>query len=82
MKRQKHWRGVWIVMCNILEDLLFHGMMENAKEDTDEVVIEISITQIDPIDLEKNIPEVDFGLLLSNLPSTMSVIQFLEKRRS
>ena len=31
-------------MCNILEDLLFHGLMENAKEDTDEVVIEISIT--------------------------------------
>ena len=31
-------------MCNILEDLLFHVLMENAKEDTDEVVIEISIT--------------------------------------
>ena len=32
------------------------------------------MTQIDPIDLEKDKPEVDLGLLLSNLPGAMSVM--------
>ena len=62
--------------------LLIHGAKENEKEDTDEVVIEFSekemkekyqlMTQIDPIDLEKNKQEADLGLLSSNLPGTVS----------
>ena len=71
--------------------LLIHGVKENETEDTDEVVIEIfekemqrkvSISDVvDLIDLEKDIPEVDFGLLSLNLPSTMSVMQFLESKK-
>ena len=70
--------------------LLIHGMEENEKEDTDEVAKEtfenemqenvLVMTQIDPIDLEKNIPEVDLRLLSSNLPGTTSEMQFLEKK--
>ena len=71
-------------MNNILEEtLLIHSVKENKKKDTDEVVIEffekemeekLSAKDIDPIDLEKNKLEVDLGLLLSNLPGTMSVM--------
>ena len=57
-------------------------MTEKENEDTDKLVIEflekemeekLSANDIDPIDLEKNKPEVDLGLLSSNLPGTMSV---------
>ena len=63
--------------------LLIHGVKENEKEDTDEVVIEffekemkekLSANDIDPIDLEKNKLEVDLGLSSSNLPATISLM--------
>ena len=62
--------------------LLIHGVTEKENEDTDKLVIEffekemeekLSANDIDPIDLEKNKPEVDRGILSSNLPGTMSV---------
>ena len=41
----------------------------------------VSVNDIDTFHrLGKNIPEVDFDLLPSNLPGTMSVMQFLEER--
>ena len=62
------------------------------KESTDEVAIEIfekemqakvSANDIDRSHwLGKNRLGVDLGLLSSNLSGTMSVMQFLEKRRS
>ena len=71
--------------------LLVHGVKENEKEDTDEVITEFFVkemkrnyqlmTYVDPIDLEKNILEVDLGLLSSNMPGTMSVMSFLEKKK-
>ena len=70
--------------------LLIHGVKKNEKEDSDEVVIEIfinemeekvSVNDIDPINLEKDTPEVDLSLLSLNLQGTMSIMQFLEKRR-
>ena len=70
--------------------LLIHGVKKNEKEDSDKVVIEIfinemeekvSVNDIDPINLEKDTPEVDLSLLSLNLPGTMSIMQFLEKRR-
>ena len=70
--------------------LLIHGVKENEKEDTDEVVMEIlknkckkkyqSVTWTYPINMEKIIPEVHLGLLSSNLPGTMFKMQFLEKK--
>ena len=52
--------------------LLFHGVEENEKEDTDGVLQNSlkkkwkknvqPMTYVDPIDLEKNKPEVDLGL--------------------
>ena len=63
--------------------LVIHSVKENEKEDTEEVDIEffekemkekLSASDIDPIDLEKNKPEVDLGLLSSNLPGTKSVM--------
>ena len=64
--------------------LLIHGVKENEKEDTDEVVIEffekemkekLSANDIDRShQLGKKKPEVDLGLLLSNLPGTRSVM--------
>ena len=78
-------------MSNILEETV-HGVKENEKEDTDEVVIEISEKEIqekvsvNDIDrfhqLGKKIPGVYLGLLSSNLPGIMSVMKVLEKRRS
>ena len=72
--------------------LFIHGVKENEKEDTDEVVIEISEKEIEEkvsvndIDrshqLGKKIPGVHLGLLSSNLPGIMSVMKVLEKRRS
>ena len=55
--------------------LLIHGVKENEKEDTDEVVIEFFEKEMeDDINrshrLGKNKPEVDPGLLSSNLPGT------------
>ena len=62
------------------------------KESTDEVAIEIfekeMQTKVSANDIDrshwlgKNILGVDLGLLSSNLSGTMSVMQFLEKRRS
>ena len=65
--------------------LLIHGVKENEKEHTDEIVIEFfkkkwkknyqPMTQIDSIDLKENKAEADLGLLSSssNLTGTMSV---------
>ena len=63
--------------------LLIHGVKENEKDDTDEVVIEffqkemkekLSVNDIDRSHrLGKNKPKVALGLLSSNLPDTMSV---------
>ena len=70
--------------------LFINSVKKNETEDTDEVVAEIfenkmqkkvSVNDIDTFHrLGKNIPEVDFDLLPSNLPGTMSVMQFLEER--
>ena len=64
--------------------LLIHGVKENKKEDTDEVVIEffekemkekLSANDIDRSHrLGKNKLKVDVGLLSSNLPGTMSIM--------
>ena len=64
--------------------LLIHGVKENEKEDTDEVVIKFfekemkeklsSNDMIGSVDLEKNKLEVDLGLLLSDLPGTMFIM--------
>ena len=71
---------------------LIHRLKENEKEDTDEIVIEVfkkemqekvSVSDINrSYRLGKNIPEVDLGLLSSNLQGTMSAMQLLEKRKS
>ena len=63
---------------------LIHGVKENEKEDTDEVVIEFfekemkeklsSNDMIGSVDLEKNKLEVDLGLLSSDLPGTMFIM--------
>ena len=61
--------------------LLIHGVKENEKEDTDEVVIEFfekemkeklsSNDMIGSVDLERNKLEVDLCLLSSDLPGTI-----------
>ena len=82
-EKVEKWIGVWIAMNNILEETVFLSTM--WKKTTDEVVIEFlkkkwkkkwSANDIDRSHRlgKKNKPEVDLGLLSSNLPDTMSVM--------
>ena len=54
--------------CSTRNCLLIHNVKDNVKENTDEVITDtlekekVSNNDIDPINLEKDIPEIYLGL--------------------